>query len=354
MTRKLASIQRITEINSIEGADQIVVASVLGWRVVVKKDEFKVGDLGVYFEVDSLLPARPEFEFLKDRGYRIRTIKLRKQISQGLFMPLSILPVQKKWKDGDDVTDIIGVTKYDPEGDIEKSAIAQSNPIIKFLMRFSWYRKVFAPKKKAKGFPSFARKTDEDRVQLFPRICDDETGTPFIVTEKLDGQSATYALERKGYKYDFKVCSRNLINENKESSYWRIADKLKIESSLRKIADTFSASNVVLQGEIVGDGIQGNKYGLKGIEFYAFNLFVDGERVDADLSNGIFLTYHIKSVPYVDKYYILPSTIDELVQFSNAKSVLANTLREGIVVRNYEKGISFKVINPEFLLKWKL
>lgn len=355
MTRKLASIQSVLNITTIDGADAIETLSVLGWKCVAKKNEFKVGDLGVYFEVDSILPALPEFEFLKDRKYRIRTIKLKGQISQGLFMPLSILPVQKKWKEDDDVTDILGVTKYDPEAELEKSnnPAVQKNPFVKFLMKFSWYRKTFAPKR-TKGFPSFARKTDEDRIQLFPRICQEEMGTPFVVNEKLDGQSATYTLERKGRRFEFKVCSRNMVNGNKDSSYWKIATKHNIEKSLIDFANYNGYNTIVLQGEIVGNGIQGNKYGISGLRFFAFNLVVDGVSLPTEKMIPILNNMGIEIVPVLEGNWTLPGTIDEAVQFANGKSVLANTLREGVVVRNYEKGISFKIISPEFLLKWKL
>jgi hypothetical protein len=191
MTRKLASVQRIMKSTLLKA--EIPSVSRQSWlRVVVKKGEFQIG--GLYFEVPQLQP-RPIPSF-KDRKYRIKTIKLRKQISQGLFMPLTILPTIKRWKEGDDVTEIIGVTKHDPEGKLE-STVSIAHPVVKFLMKLSWFRKLVL-RKKPKGWPSFAKKTDEDRIQLFPHICEQEKGTPFIVSEKLDGMSATYTIERKG------------------------------------------------------------------------------------------------------------------------------------------------------------
>jgi len=161
--RKLASVRKIVDIRPIEGADMIEVAVVDGWECVVKKSEgFKIGDLIVYIEIDSIVPDRPEFEFLRDRKFRVRTIKLRKQISQGLVLPLSILP-STKYKEDDDVTTVLGVIKYDPEGDKERKLLTQSadnskNPFVKFLMRFKWFRKLYIKPKKG-GFPSWIVKT---------------------------------------------------------------------------------------------------------------------------------------------------------------------------------------------------
>ena len=218
--RKLATIQKITNIRPIEGADRIAVADVLGWEVVIRKEEFEIGELCVYVETDSIMPALPEYEFLKDRKYRVRTIKLKKQVSQGLCLPMSILSTAK-WKEGEDVTEIMGVIKYDPEA--AKEARLQSledatnkSRIDKFLKRYSWYRRFFTKAGK-RGWPKFITKTDETRIQNIPIICQREKGTLFTATEKLDGQSGTYALlrlEKRWWqskrKILFIVCSRNL------------------------------------------------------------------------------------------------------------------------------------------------
>lgn len=199
MTRKLASIQKISSLQPIPNADNIEIATVLGWQCVVKKGEFKVGESVVYFEVDSILPEKPDFEFLRPRKFRIKTIKLRGVVSQGLIMPLSVLPANFKFRGvfvGQDVTDVIGVIKYDPEAEIESQETSSNKSwISKFMMRYAWYRKIFGGKTE-KGWPSFISHTDEDRIQLFPNICEDESRTEFIVTEKLDGQSATFFLKK--------------------------------------------------------------------------------------------------------------------------------------------------------------
>ena len=361
MTRKLASVQRIVNIEPIPDADAIEKATVLGWEVVIaKKDNLHIGDLVVYFEVDSLLPDKPEFEFMRDRKFRVKTIRLRKQISQGLVFSLSILP-NKKWNEGDDVTEIIGVKKYDPEGDLERRLFEEKqqrekNKLKKFLMKYTWYRTLFNffNPKKDKGWPKFIKKTDEDRIQLFPHICENEKDTTFTVTEKIDGQSGTYFLVKKknlfGKKYIFGVCSRNVYLKTPDnSSYWTIARKYNIENVLKNLVG--NNDYIVLQGEIVGTNIQGNKYGVKEHDFYAFNLIASEVKVGTTAKRYLLDQHGIKCVPLLDTNFRLKPTIAEMVDFSNGKSVLADTLREGIVVRNYEKNISFKVVSPEFLLK---
>ena len=358
--RKLASVRKIADIKPIPNADAIETALVDGWECVVRKNEnFKVGDLIVYIEVDSVVPERPEFEFLRDRKFRVRTIKLRKQISQGLVLPLSILP-DKKWKVGDDVTDILGVTKYDPELEEENKLIEEQknkfkNPIIKYMFRYAWFRRIVLGKKQAKGFPSWVVKTDETRIQNLVEMFETErdAGTLFEGREKIDGQSATYTLRRTNKnKFEFVVCSRNLrLSKPDGSNYWKIAKRYNIEAILRDII--MDKDYVTLQGEIYGQGIQGNKYNLNGIDFMAFNLIYPDRKVPTKEFEEILEKYGIKTVPLVVSDYKLPESIHDIVEFSKGNSTLLERKREGIVFRNYEKDISFKVINPEFLLEEK-
>lgn len=358
--RKLASIREIKEIRPIENADAIEVAIVDGWECVVKKSEnFKAGDLIIFVEIDSIVPERPEFEFLRERKFRVKTIKLRKQISQGLVLPISILP-QGKYNLDDDVTDILGIKKYDPEGDLENQLVEKKtkeikNPIIKFMLKFKWFRKVYLPKKEFKGFPTWIVKTDEERIQNKTRMFEIEKdlGTKFIVTEKLDGQSATYFLERVKGKFKFGVCSRNinLSNNPNNSSYWNIARDLDIRLVLECLIGR--ANNIVLQGEIIGEGIQGNKYKINGYDFYAFNLIIDGKKIDTIHMEELLREYNIKTVPILETNFLLRDSISDMVEYSKGNSTLLKTKREGVVVRNYDRNISFKVINPEFLLDEK-
>lgn len=356
--RKLATVQEIKNLRPIDGADKIECAEILGWEVVVKKGEFTVGQKVVYIEIDSIVPDRPEFEFLRDRKFRVRTIKLRKQISQGLALPIDILP-KGVYNIDDDVTEILGVKKYDPQAEAEaklvQAKLEKANPIVKFLSRYVWFRRIFIKSKKG-SFPSFIHKTDETRIQNIPSILEKEKETRFVVTEKLDGQSATYFLikEKKSFfgkqKYTFGVCSRNLLlSVEDNSSYWTIARQM----GMKKVLENLIGDNqfVAIQGEILGEGIQGNKYKVSGYDFYAFNLIFPHGRINSVSSEFVLRKEGIKFVPILDDNFLLKSTVAEMVEYAKGKSTLLPILREGVVIRSINKDISFKVINPEFLLK---
>lgn len=371
MSRKLASIQKIIDIKPIEGADKIELAQILGWSVIVKKNEFKVGDLVVYCEVDSLMPEKPEFEFLRSKKFRIRAMKMRGVYSYGICFPLSIIPVTTKPIIDDDVTDIIGVRKYDPEAEKEalllaKKAELEKSRLKKYLMRNSLYRKLYFLFKKDKrnSWPQFISKTDEIRVQGIPQLFETERdkGTIFEVGEKLDGQSSTYfvvknpnIIKRFWKPYLFGVCSRNFqlaVPDN--STYWKAAKKYDIEEKLIRYAKEYKANTIVLQGEILDPKVQGNKYKVKETEFYAFNFIVDGEKYNSLSIKNWCKNNQIPHVPIISTEFKLPNTINELLEMAKGKSEInKDTIREGIVLRNYEKNISFKCINPDFLLKYQ-
>ncbi len=327
--RKLASIQRISKLEPIEGADSIVKATVLGWQLVVKKGEFKEGDLCVYCEIDSILPEKPEFEFLKPRKMRIRTIKLRGQISQGICFPLSILPEDVKIEEGKDVTEILGITKYEPPIPANLEGVAKGK------------------------FPSFIPKTDETRVQVLQDVLDKYKGETFFYTEKLDGSSATYYYNDG----EFGVCSRNLeLLETEENTLWKLAREHNIEEKLKS-----QNKNIAIQGEIIGESVQGNKYKLRGQHIYFFNVYdIDEHRfLDLDEFENFFSNLELKTVPMLERNYKLSNNIEELVELATGKSVLADVQREGIVLRPVKEivdntgRISFKAINPKFLLKYE-
>lgn len=327
--RKLASIQRIKALEPIEGADAIEKATVLGWQLVVKKGEFQVGDLCVYCEIDSLMPDVQMFEFLKPRGMRIKTIRLLGQISQGICFPPSILPANTSLEEDTDVTEVLGITKYEP-------------PIPANLAG------------KAKGlFPSFISKTDETRVQVLQELLNKYEGISCYIAEKLDGSSVTYYI-RNG---EFGVCSRNLeLLEDDTNSMWKVAREMDIENKLKGLGKNFA-----LQGEIIGEGIQGNKLKIKGqtvrffnaflIDTYSFLSFADFQKLMQDLN--------LPTVPILDANYTLSNDIPTLVNLATRKSVLLpDVWAEGIVIRPLvEKQdmmgrVSFKAINPEFLIKY--
>lgn len=359
--RQLATIRKIASIRPIPGADRIVVAQVDGWECVVKKGEFHVGQEIVYVEVDSVVPEWPQFEFLRDRKFRVRTIKLRGQVSQGLVLPKSILPNPDEYGLGDDVTNVLQIKKYDPQAQQEsllltKQPEAPSSPIAKFLMRFKWYRNRFMKSHRKGGFPEWIVKTDETRIQNLVTLFDAERkkGTKFSVTEKVDGQSATYFLRKVSRrKYEFGVCSRNIrLGEPDNSSYWTVAQKFDIENVLKKLIGNYET--IVLQGEICGNGIQGNKYHISGYDLFAFNLLFPDHKCSTAEMKALLEPFGIKAVPIVEEGKELPETIAELVEYSKGNSVVRKAQkREGVVMRNVQRDISFKVINPDFLLAEK-
>ena len=332
--RKLASIRKISDIQSIPGADMIELAIVDGWKVVVAKNvEHKVGDMVVYCEIDSFLPIKEEFEFLRKssykkmsdgtEGFRLRTIKLKGQVSQGLILPLKDLQLPNKdlIEVGMDVTNLLGISKYEPPIPAELSG-------------------------KVKGlFPSFLRKTDEERVQNLSNEYENLKQHKFYVTEKLDGSSATF------YSKDgvFGVCSRNLeLLETEGNTFWKVARELKLEEWL-----TSQDVNYSIQGELIGESIQGNPYKIKGQTVGFFNAFnIDTqEYLGLEEFEKLISSMGIKSVPILDREFTLPDTIDELLTYADEKSVLnSNFDREGVVIRSLDRKISFKVISNKFLL----
>lgn len=357
MTRKLASIEVIENLEPIPKADKILKATVKGWECVVSvNDNLNVGDKVIYVEVDSVLPQRPEFEFMRPRNFRVRTIKLRGQVSQGLVLPMKLLGGVGEV--GEDVTEKLGIEKYDLQAKIEKKLNNKSkpkNPIISWMFQFKWFRDLWGKFNKSnEPFPtSVASKTDEERIQNLPNEFKEwfSRNIPFFVTEKIDGQSATYFLKDG----EFGVCSRNIwLRKEDDSSYWTIARDQKLKDVLNKIRKEFKAEKVVIQGEIIGEGIQGNKYDIVGYSFYVFNVIIDGIRLDQSKMEKLCKEYSLKTVPTIYICYRLPKSIAELVEVSKGKSVLKKNLdREGLVFRNYNERISFKVINPDFLLSEK-
>lgn len=335
--RKLASIQKILALEPIEGADAIEKATVLGWQLVVKKNEFMVGDLAVYCEIDCIMPDRPEYEFLKPRGMRVRTIRLRGQVSQGICFQLSVLPKDFKIEEDADCTEVLGIEKYEP-------------PIPACLSGIS------------KGkFPSFIPKTDETRVQVLQDVLDKYKGAKCYVTEKIDGSSLTYYINNG----EFGVCSRNLeLIEDEENSLWKVARQLDVENKMR-----YLKRNIALQGELMGEGIQSNKLKLKGQTVFFFNAF--------DIDKFVYLPYNefrellekleLQMVPLISTDYVLENDIQSIVKMATVKSkICTDVWAEGIVIRpvediiehilgnDYFKNdrVSFKAINPEFLLKY--
>jgi RNA ligase (TIGR02306 family) len=330
--RKLASVVKIVEIQPIPGADAIVVATVKGWKVVVKVNEYKVGDLAVYYEIDSFLPIRPQFEFLRkssykrmgsSEGFRLKTIRLRGQISQGLLTPIP--EGISNPKEGDDLTEALDIVKYEP-------------PIPAQLAG------------KIKGtFPSFIPKTDEIRIQNFEsEVGFSPVGERAYVTEKLDGTSFTCYFNNGV----FGVCGRNWeLSETSDNSLWRMANVLQLKEKMTK-----HGKNIALQGELVGAGINGNLYGLSDHKLYFFTGYdIDkGRRMFFDELEWVLFGLQLQMVPVLEKYgFVIPNEsniVDYMLKYAEGKSVLNMEVdREGVVVRGLEREFSFKAISNTYL-----
>ena len=256
---------------------------------------------------------------------------------------------------GDDVTEILGIKQYEPTMDDDKEVTSSQHKkkYPKFLMRFKWFRSLVLPKKTKGGFPSFISKTDEERIQNMPWILKGKQ--EWIATEKIDGQSGTFALvKHKGWfrtTYEYIVCSRNLrLNSKDNSSYWQVSDKYQIENALHNMIG--DREWIAIQGECIGPKIQKNKYGVKDCDLYVFNLIYPSGRVGSKLARSVCENKGLNFVPIVDEHVILPDTVDEVLAYAHGKSQLADTLREGIVFRTKDGKQSFKAVDPEFLMKW--
>lgn len=357
--RKLASIKLIADIQPIAGKDRIVLATVDGWHVIVRKDEYNIGDKCVYVEIDSVLPEKPEFEFLRSKNFRIKTMKMGHVVSQGICFPLSILP-PGEYSCDQDVTDIIGVKQYSPTMDtdpvVPMAPCRTKRP--HWLMRFRWFRNMVLPKRISTDFPDFISKTDETRIQNIPFIL--PSNEVWVATEKIDGQSGTFALVKKKSKWplarakwDFIVCSRNRrLPVRDSSSYWKLADKYHIRETLEQMARDLNWDWVAIQGECIGPKIQGNKYQVSDADLYVFNIISPHGRLGSLEGKRIAERYKLKFVPIIDEAVLLPKTVDEVLTYAHGKSQLCDIFREGIVFRTLDGSQSFKAVDPLFLIQY--
>lgn len=377
--RKLASIQIINNISPIEGSDFIEQVQILGWNLVTKKGEFNINDKCIYIEIDSIVKECSEFEFLRKYKFRVKTQKIRGVISQGLAIPLQTFNISKELEIGTDVTELLGITKYLTPSEREefeqeeRKVHNEKNKLKKYMMRYSWFRKLVLPKTKKTGFPDWVSKTDEERIQNVPQLLSYFKNYRVYVTEKIDYQSVTFTgkMFRKypklgklsPKKFVFVVCSRTITNNDKNSLYWKIARKYNIEKILKE------NPTLTIQGEQGDTKVQGNKYGIKEPTLWVFNI-IDHERkyhYDYDEMRAFCEIYDlgvVYRIPIkVDGEMIinpllseLGTTVSEIIERAKGKSLIADIPREGIVVRcidNGQKILSFKAINPDFLLKYE-
>lgn len=379
--RALAHIEKIEWIRPIEGADNIELIGVLGWVCIAKKGEFNVGDLAVYVEIDSKCPSEDErFAFLESKHYKVKTMKLGKfkVISQGLALPITLFPELNGKAIGTDVTETLKITysckedikrksnKVDPEAKYKAMANRRpklfKHPLVRKIMRYKLGRKImfliFGRKKdNPKEFPKWIVKTDETRIENAPFYL--ESTDKWIKTEKLDGTSCTYAVEKgKKNKYEFIVCSRNVrqADRNQETYhdsniYWELADKYDIENVLTNFATKNGYDRVVLQGEGVGF-VQGNPYKFTENQLFVFNLVVNGTRLGtvemAEFCNQNDLTH----VPIISTEYTLPKNMEEMkLEADGYSEINPKVKREGFVYRSVDGQQSFKNVSREYLLK---
>ncbi len=344
MSRKLASIQKIKNLESIEGADVIEKATVLGWSVVVKKGEFSIGDYCVFFEIDSLLPDEERYSFLKKSSWnsayqriRLKTIKLRGTLSQGLALPLKLFPEINftEYNEGEDLTEILGVEKY--ETPIPPNMSGKTR-------RFTWP----------------ISKTDEIRIQQDPEYyLISIKNKPYYITVKLDGTSASYILlKNDNDEIEFHACSRNYsIRFNEDNTIWQMAIKYDIEEKLTKHYDE-TGEMLAIQGEICGPGIQKNRLGLKEHNFYIFNVISVNENKKLPFPKISQMFPNIPFVPILEEGEEFSyETMNEILELAKGKycehfdTAMPKQEREGIVIRSKDQSVSFKAISNDFLLK---
>jgi RNA ligase (TIGR02306 family) len=355
--RKLASIAEITYIKPIEGADAIECAIVNGgWPVVVKKGEYNVGDVAIYLEIDSWVPhelapflskGQEPREYNGVKGERLRTVKLRGQISQGLLLPVTAgFIITKlgagpgaKFTDyiGRDVTEVLGIQKWDPPIPAQLQGTMKGN------------------------FPHFIPKTDQERCQnLRKDIFEIHKDEIYEVTTKLDGSSMTVYVKNG----EIGVCSRNIdLIETEGNSFWKAARDQNIVEALAHICED-KGEEYAIQGELIGEGIQGNPEKLKGQRFYLFDIysitegryFSINERYSIlDSMNNLYGA-DIEHVPIVDgdlRVAQAYDTIDELLEYAEGSSLNPQTKREGLVFKSWESDFTFKAIANSYLLKHK-
>lgn len=342
--RKLATIRKIDALNPIEGADKIEVATVGGWKVVCQKGLYEVGDLAVYFEIDSWIPnkvapflTRPEhfpkvFEGVE--GERLKTVKLRGQLSQGLLIPISEINKDPAGpmlctlglEEGMDLTEILGIKKWEKPMNAQLAGVCRGN------------------------FPSLIPKTDQERVQNLKREIESARHGHFEVTEKLEGSSMTvYRMVVDG-EMQFGVCSRNMdLRETEGNSFWATARKNDIEAKMIAVDEFWSFA---IQGELIGPGIQGNIYKLSEPKFFVFDVYdiQAGEYIPPDARRELIDRMGLDHVPVITTNFVLEHDVDQILAMAERKSELANVEREGIVFKESHGGFTFKAISNKYLL----
>ncbi len=343
--RKLASVQRIWKIEPIDGADRIELAYVLGWQCVVNRGQFRPMDLAVYFEIDSFLPIRPEFEFMRTssyrrtdimgEGFRLRTMKFRGQISQGLLLPISeFSEIAEDIEPGSDVTEILGVRKWE----IEEKATTGGTVI--------------------GSLPIDVPHTDETRIQAEPDLVRDFAGLEYYISTKMDGSSHSVSIDEDG----FHVTGHNYeYRDDGKSAFYELVKRDDIETGIRRYYEENHLQLLTVQGEFCAPGIQKNRLKLSRPEWYVFTIRVDGKRVGLKKMQEICDELNLQMVPIEEIGTDLPSrypTVEALLERADGEYPKGGR-KEGIVIRPTEPvyndrisaALSMKVVNNKYLLK---
>lgn len=406
--RELCYVVRVDDIMPIEGAENVELAAVGGWRIMVRKNQFHPGDPAIYFEIDSKVPETEVFAFLAPKHYKIKTQKYFKGtvISQGLLMhaedfgweiytePIST-GIEQEFqsttciKDDEGIkhfvdresrflTQKLGVTYAEAGDNTRKAAAADKYKLMAgrhgklfshqpycWLMKREWGKKLlflFYGKKRDKktSWPSWVAKTDEERIQNMPWILKDDG--KWIATEKIDGTSTTFTMKRKGRKKIFLVCSRNVVFDKPDKKcfyetnvYTEMAEKYNIEQILSAMLDKFpEAEWITIQGETYGAGIQKRDYSISDHQFMAFNLIMShlGRLGTIDMRNELQFIWGIPCVPIVESNIYLPETVEETLECAEGNSLVDGKPREGIVFRSMDGSKSFKAVSNSYLMKY--
>ena len=405
-TRELAYVVKIDSIEPIPGRDRVECAKVGGWTIMVRKDQFKPGDLGIYFEIDSKVPAKEPFMFLEGKHFKIKTQKYKTPNGQFWSQGLLMAAEDFRWRIvengtamakengdffelGDFLTKELGVVYADPEDNSRKSKssvdkyqkMAQrmgkkfAKQPYKWLMKKTWGKKLlfffYGKKKDTKAWPEWVVKTDEERVQNIPWILEDKS--EWFATEKIDGTSTTFTMKGWGRKREFFICSRNVCfntPEKMEAGAWydtnvyqEMGIKYDIENVLAALMEYFNKIGtgavdfVTLQGETYGAGIQKRDYSLTDHDFMAFNVIVKYEdeaprRLNPREMTDLLADYGVPCVPIVNEHFVMPDTVDELLAIATDASKVDGGMREGLVFRSVDGAKSFKAVSNEFLMKY--
>ncbi len=345
--RKLATVQTVKEVFSIVDADKIELATMVdnAWQCVVGKGEFKPGDLGVYFEIDSLLPVQDVFSFMENKGrkknadgsegYRLRTIKLRGSLSQGLLLPVAKFPeLHLPVDEGADLSEFLGVKLYEPPIPACLSGICRGS------------------------FPSFLKRTDQDRIQNVPKYLKLYADYVFEVSVKMDGSSSTFYYNNGV----FGVCSHNIdLKDSETNTFWKMARKYYLERRLGLLG-----RNIAIQGETCGEGIQKNREKIKDQEMHVFDVWdIDKQQYMNPVDRMILIDELNMSYTGCPKLSHVPiiktgplaticQTVGDALNMAEGKGYITDN-REGVVFKSYERDrngqiISFKAISNKYLL----